>query len=249
MTAAAQLAATPDTFPWLGWPRVAQYVDRIWDPENSPHHSIVGLTGSGKSYLAVNGILRPLCAWDRVLIVDTKGDDEIVSKQGKAVHALQPERVWRDVTRRREPFDRWQRLVVSDDKEHARHQVSHALKQVYEQGDWVVYLDEIRDITDPHRETGLRMLPLVDRIYRKGRSRHVSLIAATQAPRWCPSSFYDQASFAWIGRIRDRVRQKRLLEIGGMSNDALPIVGQLQRREWLLSADNGEFFARTKVTT
>lgn len=237
----------PAGFPWLGWPQVSQYIDRAWDPENAPHHSIIGLTGSGKSYLAVNGILRPLCAMDRVLIFDTKGDDPLVSKQGKRVTALQSERVWRSLTRRREPFDLWQRLVVSDDREHARRQVGHALDQVWRQGNWVIFFDEIRDITDPHKETGLGMLAPVDRIYRKGRSRHISIIAATQAPRWVPSSFYDQSSFAWIGRIRDKVRQKRLLEIGGLSSDALPIVGQLQRREWLLSADNGEFFARTTV--
>jgi hypothetical protein len=64
-----------------------------------------------------------------------------------------------------------------------------------------------------------------------------------------PRLFYDQASFAWIGRIRDEERQKRLLEIGGMSKKDLPVLATLQRRQWLLAADNGEFFARTSVTS
>jgi hypothetical protein len=120
---------------------------------------------------------------------------------------------------------------------------------VYEEGGWVVVFDEIRDVTDPQssRFRGLDLLGQVDLLYRKGRYRNVSIVAATQSPRWAPPAFYDQASFAWIGRIRDELRQKRLLEIGGLSKSELSYISTLKRREWLLSADAGELFARTKV--
>jgi hypothetical protein len=74
------------------------------------------------------------------------------------------------------------------------------------------------------------------------------MIAATQTPVEVPRLFYDQASFAWIGRIRDEDRQKRLLEIGGLTKRDLGSISSLKRREWLLCADNGEYFARSKVT-
>ena len=232
---------------WFGWPTIHGVVNRMWDPENSPHHSIIGLTGSGKSYLAINGLL-PMCLKDRVLIVDTKGDDRLVSTTGKPVASL-PDQTW-SVKRNNDDRANWYRLVVKtspNDRGLARDQVRRALAKVYKEGEWVVYFDEIRDICDP-RAPGLGLLPWVDEIYRKGRSRHLSVIAATQAPRYVPTSFYDQASFAWIGRIRDKQRQKRLLEIGGMTSDSLPLIAQLQRRQWLLAADNGEYFARTSVT-
>jgi hypothetical protein len=63
-----------------------------------------------------------------------------------------------------------------------------------------------------------------------------------------PRLFYDQAAFAWIGRIRDEDRQKRLLEIGGLSKRDLPIVSSLKKRQWLLAADDGDYFARTVVS-
>lgn len=236
------------TAPWTEWSTLAARVNRMWDPENTPHHSIIGLTGSGKSYLGINGIIRPMCPYDRVLIVDTKGDDPIVSNAGKGVKEL-PTPAWKTQEERKRE-DQWWRLTLSDNYREARNQVGTALQQIYKEGNWVIFFDEIRDITDPPGRTasGLGLLPQVDRIYRKGRSKHISIVAATQAPRWVPPSFYDQSSFAWIGRLRDEIRQKRLLEIGGMSKKELPILASLQRRQWLLAADNGEFFARSVVT-
>jgi hypothetical protein len=244
--AAGRLSQDTTTVPWHDWPVIRGYVDRAWDPLNAPHHAIVGLTGSGKSYLAINGILKPLCRTDRVLIVDTKEDDPLVSQAGRAVREI-PRHTWEGRGRRREDYDHWYRLVVHDDREKAREQVYKALRRTYAEGNWVLYFDELRDITD-RVDPGLGLMPQVDVIYRKGRTRKASIVAATQAPRWVPSSFYDQSSFAWIGRIRDEERQKRLREISGMQRAMLPVIGELQRREWLLAADNGEFFARTKVT-
>ena len=196
MTAAATLAEPGAAFPWLDWASVARFVNKMWDPENNPHHSIVGLTGSGKSYLAVNGILRPLCSYDRVLLIDTKGDDPIVSSQGRPVKQLESARLWQGLTRKRQPYDRWQRLVVNDDRKIARAQVGAALRRVYEEGSWVVYVDETWDLTSKDPDVGLNLGPQLARIWRKGRSRHVSLIAATQTPVEVPRLFYDQASFA-----------------------------------------------------
>jgi hypothetical protein len=233
--------------PWVSWPVLSAQVNRMWDPENTPHHSVVALSGGGKSFLIVNGLLKPMCAWDRVLIVDTKGDDPTLSHIGFPVKEI-PRPKWKSRDQRKKG-DQWFRLIVNDDPKEGRGQVARALDRVYAEGEWVVVFDEIRDITDPdsNRFRGLDLLGPVDKMYRKGRYRHVSIIAATQSPRYAPSAFYDQASFAWIGRIRDEQRQRRLLEIGGMSRQELPLIAALKRRQWLLSADSGEYFARSQV--
>ncbi len=234
--------------PWVNWPTVYARVNRMWDPVNNPHHSIIGLTGSGKSYLAVNGILKPMCHNDRVMIFDSKGDDPLVSGIGTLVDRL-PDKSWKTKGPAK-PMENWYRINIAgtpDERGKDIKKVKDALATMYQEGNWVIFFDEIRDITDP-RAPGLGLVPQVDVIYRKGRSRNVSIVACTQAPRYVPSSFYDQASFAWIGRIRDKLRQKRLLEIGGLSGVELPIIAGLERRQWLLAADNGEFFARTTVT-
>ena len=170
------------TIPWVDWPVLSPRINQIWDPENTPHHSIVGLSGSGKSYLMVHGLLKPMCAWDRVLLVDTKGDDPVSSSVGHPVRKI-PEKHW-TVQEKRKKGDQWWRLVVSENLSEARTQVSRALSTVYNEGGWVVVFDEIRDITDPQssRFRGLDMLGQVDLLYRKGRYRKVSIVAATQSP-------------------------------------------------------------------
>lgn len=244
--ASAYVPEVPEnSAPWLHWNAVATRVNQMWDPKNTPHHSIVGLTGSGKSYLCVNGILRPMCSMDRVVLFDTKGDDEVFSSVGRPVREL-PRNTWYGKLGRRrdEPMDHWWRIVIHEDKAKAQQQVFEALDRIHKEGNYVSVLDEIHFITATKH---LKLEPQVDTLYRLGRNRGNSVIACTQAPRYVVSSFYDQASFAWIGHIRDEQRQKRLLEIGGMSRKELPLISTLKRREWLLSADSGEFFARTKV--
>lgn len=235
------------SYPWKPWRDVRHYVNHAWDPENNPHHSIVGLTGSGKSFLAMNGILGGMCQYDRVLILDTKGGGDSSVQYGTPVRHL-PKNTWYgNLGRRRDgPQEKWYRLIAPDrlDSPAAHDIVGSALEQCYEEGEWVIYIDEINDVVA--RDT-LNLVSPLAQIWRKGRFRHVSLIAGTQTPVEVPRLFYDQASFAWIGRIRDKDRQKRLLEIGGLSTADLPVISTLQRRQWLLAADNGETFARTIV--
>lgn len=230
------------------WPHVHKFVNQLWDPENTPHHSVIGTTGSGKSYLCINGLLRPMCSDDRVLIVDCKRNDKLVASAGKPVTEIPP-KTWQ--TRKREPYDSWFRLVVHDQfteegRAKAKLQVFHAMHRVYNEGDWVIYFDEIQDVGG-YRMPNLGLGNHLDELYRKGRSRHISVVASTQAPRHVPTSFYDQADFAWIGRLADEDKQKRLREIGGLPKEALPVIQNLQKRWWLLAADNGQHFMTTTV--
>lgn len=232
--------------PWVDWHGVRQYINQMWDPEKSPHHSIIGLTGSGKSWLAINGILKPMCTDDRVLIIDSKRDDKLVRTIGKPVSEL-PRRTWyTDMGRKKEPYKNWYRLILDGTPDQKRAQTAKALAKVFKEGDWVVYLDELKHLTGIRRPF-LRMGPQIEEIYIMGRSKRVSIVAGTQSPVDVPRTFYDQAAFAWLGRIRDEQRQKRLLEVGGLSRKELAYVSSLANYEWLVSADNGNYFARTKV--
>lgn len=239
------------------WSEISERIGRLWVPRDSPHHSLIGMTRSGKSYLAVNGILRPHAVHDPVLIIDVKGDDETLSQTGQVVKEL-PHRYRRRLRRNligEEPEAEWFRMVVSEDWHEARRQVRNALKQINYEGkkrkiNWKIYADEIRALTDP-KPPSLNLLPYFDEIWLRGGSRGIQLIAATQAPRWAPRSMYDQPQFHWIGNIEDEDAQKRLREIGGFERYHLPALRSLQRHNWiytdrLVDAD-GRFRAITKV--
>lgn len=248
MVARTPPEAPEGTYPWVPWQRVSTVVHKLWVPEDLPHHAIIGLTRSGKSFLAMSGILE-LRKYDRVLIIDTKGDDHSVDK-GRVITAL-PKHTWYSAMGRKQdgPYEKWFRLVAPDNRQQAHDMIGEALSTAYDEGEWTIYVDECAEVCENIGNEGLGLRGVMSKLWRKGGYRDVPVVAATQAPVGLPRLFYDQASFAWIGRIRDEDRQKRLLEIGGMRKADLPILSTLQRRQWLLAADNGELFARTKVTT
>jgi hypothetical protein len=209
------------------------------------------MTGSGKSYLAVNGLLKPLCAHDRVLIIDTKLNDPIVSVLGKPCREI-PKNSW-DIRPRNEkaPFRNWHRLVVHDDttdegRQRAKGQVQKALLHCHKEGNWVIFADELQDLGGS-RAPNLGVGMMIDSIYRKGRCNGVSIVATTQAPRHIPTSFKDQSSFMWIGYISDEEQQKRLREIGGIPRAFLPEVSSLKHQEWFVASGPDQYFRRTKV--
>jgi hypothetical protein len=222
------------TIPTHSWDTVIRRVDRLWKPEFAPHHSIFGQNGSGKSYMIVNGLL-PLCTRDNVIIFDSKGDDPVLASAGARPVRAFPSKMRRTLDNDR-PKDGWLRLVIYDEIARAQDQVGNALEQLYKEGNWVVVLDETRAISDP-RSPGLGLQPLLDRMWLRGRSRHISVIAATQAPRWVPTSFYDQCQFAWSSRIRDNRAHERIMEIGSMTRAHIPHIASIRKRRWLYMDD------------
>lgn len=222
------------SIPTKSWDEVQKRVDKLWKPEFAPHHSILGQNGCGKSYLIVNGLL-PLCKFDKVLILDSKGDDPTLNAApAKSVTHIPPK--WRRALDNNDAHDGWYRLKVFDELERARDQVGRALDMVYQEGEWIVVLDETRAISDP-RSPGLGLQPLLDRLWLRGRSRKVCVIASTQAPRWVPTSFYDQCQFVWSSRIRDDRAHQRIMEIGSMTRAHIPHIASVRKRRWIYMDD------------
>jgi hypothetical protein len=220
--------------PRRSWNAVIKRVDTLWKPEYAPHHSLIGQNGAGKSHLIVHGIL-PLCQYDNVCIFDSKGDDPVLGAAGaKAVRQL-PGKLRRTIDNDRAK-DGWYRIVVYDEVPRAQEQVGRALEKIYSEGSWVVVLDETRAISDP-RSPGLGLQPLLDRMWLRGRSRNICVVAATQAPRWVPSSFYDQCQFVWSSRIRDDKAHQRIMEIGSMTRAYIPHIANIRKRRWIYMDD------------
>jgi hypothetical protein len=222
------------SIPTRSWNQVIQRVDQLWKPEFAPHHSLFGQNGSGKTHLIVHGLL-PLCLYDNVAIFDSKGDDPVLAASGaRPVRAL-PGKFRRSLDNNDER-DGWYRIAIYDELARAQEQVGRALDTIYSEGNWIVVLDETRAISDP-RSPGLGLQPQLDRLWLRGRSRRICVIAATQAPRWVPTSFYDQCQFAWSSRIRDDRAHQRIMEIGSMTRAHIPHIASIRKRRWLYMDD------------
>lgn len=104
----------------------------------------------------------------------------------------------------------WPRNSKTDDIATQRETFRRALRDVYRQGGWCVYLDEARYLTE-----FLGLSKLLELLWLQGRSLGVSVVSSTQRPRHLPLAAYSQASHLYVWHTRDEQDQKRLSQIAG----------------------------------
>jgi hypothetical protein len=239
MASASARTRTPASVPFVAWSELRRELGGAWD--EGQHVSVIAQTGGGKSFLMRHGLM-PLCSADRVAVIDCKGDDPTWRGFGERVARIPRYQLFRD-DERPEHY----RIVTPDDVNDARGQVTDLLRSAYRAGRWIVVLDETRALADP-RAPSLGLQPYLDQMWLRGRSRKVTVVAGTQAPRWVPRAMYDQASHLFIGRILDREARKRLREIAGFSDAIEPTVAALGKFDFLYIGDYGDRLAVTRVT-
>lgn len=229
----------PIAYESVTWDRTRDRLNQFWVANESPHHSIIGLTGSGKSYLVRNGIL-PLAVWDKVLIIDVKGDDPTLRGLGKPVKRIPHQylRTSKQLMQEKRPRDNWFRLVVTENIKEANRQVHEAFSRIYDEGEWVVVIDELRALVDTPAGMGIGHKGWWTQLMLRGRSKGISVINLTQEPAWVPSAFYTQPSFLWIGRVEDERAHKRISEVG-TSRGLMPVLPTIPKRRFMYT-DNLE---------
>lgn len=165
---------------------------------------MLGTTRGGKTTLATggptgNGILRH---FEHALLIDSTGDPGFISEYGK------PLAKYGSIKGHR-------RLSVTDMGSASRIKIHKAVGKAVAQGNIAIYFDEIRQISDKEY---FDLKKLVDYLYLFCAKRGVSVVGGTQAPRWIPSSVYDQSKIQCIFGMRDERVMKRLAEIAGDRN-------------------------------
>lgn len=244
--------APPRAIPVISDEVAIQWFDERWQP--GEHMSIWGRTGSGKTTFIVELALT-LWVRSRVLIVDTKKDRGTMHPVGHVVKTFPtttdklPFRVreWtRDPNHKSWDHDpEWYKLQPGEYKwvtnktayqkqiGPIQQQIGTALQKCFDEGDWVIVIDEVRDLSDPE-VPGLDLTPLLTRIWREGRDRGVTIIAGTQAPSLVPPAMYDQPTYHVFGRMADARRILRLGEISGDRDMLVETLPALRRHEVLV---------------
>lgn len=236
--------------PRVPWARHYAYLHERWEP--GEHCSIIARTGWGKTVLVTRGLLPLWKETPRIMLVDMKGDDvELQQFRPIASYPLPSStparRTVRDVLIKRDDRDDLERLrlVVPDgaeNRETSRAMLRRALTSVYAEGDIVIEFDELRVVTDG-KMPYLNLAPYVTDLYIRGRSRHITVIGVTQAPRWMPGEFYEMPTYCYIAPLRDKramVRLNELNEIGADPEAIRAILPTLQKYEYLYVDDSGE---------
>jgi hypothetical protein len=201
------------------WDTFVEQLSETW--EEGQHLSVIAPTGrGGKTYFITRGLL-PLWSDYRVLFIDIKDRDKTVVGDRRA--EFEPDRrpffkttLHRFPNRAQyefAPSPKWFRLHVKSGLagQSLRAQqaiVYEALAKCFKQQDWLIVGDELSFLAND-----LQLMPALRDIWKRGRS-NVTMIAATQSPRWVPGEMFDQPSYLFLGRLGAE-GNKRLGEIGG----------------------------------
>ena len=221
------------------WSEVARHLRRYWEP--GQHFGVYAPTGHGKTVLTVRGLLP---RWTHTVTFDVKGDDPELARSGKRVRTF-PSRVQlkasalaREQGRGDNPAQRY-RLNPGGMGERDRTAFTNALNEMWSlsrtrktKGSWTVNLDEARILAD-----NMGMRKDLQKLLVLGRSRGLTVISGSQAPRMLPSECYDQPRWFALGPFRDKRTVDRFGEIGGdtdMIRAVLPSLDYTPRKREFL---------------
>lgn len=215
----AMLATSAPRVPW------DRFTRNVLDWQRGEHVALVGPTGQGKTTLLTH--LLPLKHF--VAVFATKPYDATMNtliREGGYVKV--PSWVKRD------PLDMPKRVVWPDatriDSVPIQRTVfADAFQKIYRERNWTVGLDELWymiNVLKLDKEVRLYLL--------QGRSLGISLVAATQRPRFVPLEVYDQSTHLFFWRDNDESNLQRLGGINARSSHLIrQIIPNLERYQVL----------------
>lgn len=205
-------AISPGEIPFIPWPEFqVDYPLREPPPMRSAEMiTLLGLKGSGKTTLAVRGIL-PM--FSHVCVLATKQQDDELYPQLRA-------RGFHFTTNPRLNFKEHPRIVfkpaiVGLSRESLAPQkaaFSAVLDVLYALGNVCVYCDEIRFLTD-----NLGLKTEIETLWLQGRSNRITMVAATQEPVSVPRVVFNQIDHLFIWKYSQKERTKVAAEMTGNS--------------------------------
>lgn len=222
----------------LAFPEFVRWHAGQW--EQGDHMTAIGPTKAGKSTL-LRFLLRRR---EYTTVFATKGEDETMQeyKSKEGYHILRKQ--WNGA--HHDKIILWPKGKTQEEVVHNQYHIFHdAIDQMYQQGRWCMYFDEISYMTD-----FLGMSKKMRWLLQQSRSSRISVVAATQRPAFIPLAFYDQPEWLIFWNDNDETNLKRIQNIGGMNGRAIrQIVQSLEWREILCLHTRHPFEAvRTKVT-
>lgn len=174
------------------------------------HVLIVGMTGTGKSFLAENY----LSGYDFVVKLDTKNETDERLREGRSA--------WKDL-KENEDFTIVRNIDLLDDcetnkiiyvppyEEQNEDTFNQFFKWIFERENTIVWIDELMSVG-----TSARYPKELGRLYQQGRSKNVGIWACSQRPSSIPLIVGANSSYFFTFDMALPQDRKRMVEITGM---------------------------------
>ena len=214
------------------WPRFIADFRQAWRKDQ--HLTVVGMNGSGKSWLE-RWLLEECRSQDRVFLIDLKASDEILRLGFRTVHEM-PGWWGKQLSRlqQRREGRQWIRIVPPTRRAEARRVVNSYMQLAYHHGSTTVLLDELRGIAGRPPNLGLSEQSHV--LWQRGRARCVSVMSGCQSPVYIPRAAIEEQSHLFVGRIADSRRLPLLRDVVGDRGDELiELVHSIKPRSYMFA--------------
>jgi hypothetical protein len=211
------------------------FLETAWSYEAGEHVTIIGPTGSGKTWLGYQLLEHAATPELPAIVLVMKPRDSTVTKWSKKV-GYRIVRNWPPPVSPWKPkkppgFVVWPKHSFDPDRdEQTLHTIfRRAILDAYKKGDRILFGDEVYSLAV---ELGLTKELIT--IWSKGRSMGCGLWTATQKPTHVPLWAYSQAEHLFLAFDPDKRARDRFKEIGGVDPIITEqIVMSLGKHEWL----------------
>lgn len=205
-----------------------------WDYRPGEHVTILGRTGSGKTYLAYQLLDQTTTPELPGVVLVTKPKDATVDTFTKRLE-YRKVRSWPPVSSMWLPakprgWTVWPPHKFDPDVDDPRlaAEFRRTVLDCYKRGKRVLFSDEITELV------ALGLKRELDTVWERGRSMGCGLWASSQRPAYVPMHAYSAPEHLFLAFDPDRRNRDRFREIGGVDPDLIAaVVFELGRFEWL----------------